>query len=340
MRAIAEFRVQESYAKEFLPANLGKNLTDTVRKIQVPVGSEIYERIGELTKLVRTRYNTYFFAGWNIKRIYTKEELESAALLHLKITRAFEPVGIECGTIYDRTNTCEICGAGMRQMSELILDMNTIPKSVDIARTLSDEIVVSQELADILGENKITGCELKPVHHKHYDQRMSIDLSKSKTGREVLQLAQEAGSPYPTWQFWVWLNKPEQKHLMEKVQAERRIPARLIHYQKKPWYQLIVTSSVNVNPATKTGNNPFDEDVNNEYRCRYGHTIGLAVLSELFIDRDSWDGSDVAKTNQLVGVNRGVLRASPLLVISQRLYKLLIEAKIKGFTVEVVRLVP
>ena len=339
MKATAEFRVTEFYAKEFLPADLGKNLTDTVRKVQVPVGSEMYEKIGEISKLVRTRDHKYFFAGWNIQRSYSQNELDSAELLRLKITRAFEPAGLECGTLYDQTNTCEVCHAGIRQTSELILDLNTVPKKVDIARTISDEIVVSQELADILTESKTIGYELRPVHHKHFAERMSIDLNKTAAGRELLQLAQEAGCPHPTWQFWVWLNKPEQKRLREKVQAETSVPNKLTRYHKEPWYQLVVTSSVNINPATRTGIHPFDEDEINEYRCRNGHTIGLAILAELVIDKDSWDGSDIAATKQLFGVNRGLLRTSPLLVISQRLYRLMREAACKGFTVEVVHLV-
>jgi hypothetical protein len=338
MKATAEFRVTEFYAKEFLPADLGKNLTDTVRKVQVPVGSEMYERIGAISKLVRTRDHKYFFAGWNIQRSYSQKELDSAELLRLKITRAFEPAGLECGTLYDQTNTCEICRAGMRQISELILDLNTVPKKVDIARTISDEIVVSQRFADILAESLTTGYELRPVHHKHFAERMSIDLNKTAAGREVLRLAQEAGCPHPTWQFWVWLNKPEQKRLMEKVRAEASVPNKLARYHKEPWYQLAVNPSVNVNSATKTGNKPFDEDEKNEYRCRKGHTIGLAVLSELVIDKDSWDGSDIAATKQLIGVNRGLLRTSPLLVISQRLYRLMRETACRGFTVEVVHL--
>jgi hypothetical protein len=279
MKAYAEFRIPESYAKEFLPADLGKNITDTVRKVRVPVESEMYKRIGEIYRLVKTRDQRYFFLGWNIQRHYSEKELGAAELLLLKITRTFEPAGIECGTIYNDQNTCEICGTGIQQMSELILDLNTVPKNVDIARTISNEIIISQGLANILARNEVTGYELKPVHHI---------------------------SP---------------------------------KYRKKPWYQLITTSFVNVNPATKTGEDPFDEDPGNKYRCVNGHTIGLDILSELSIDRDSWDGSDLAATKELFGVNRGLLRTYPLLVISQRLYRLIKEMSCKGTKVEVVKLV-
>ena len=278
MKAYAEFRVPESYAKEFLPAELGKNITGSVRKIRVPVESKIYERIGEIYRLVRSRDQRYFFLGWSINRSYSKIELEAAELLLLKINKTFEPAGLECGTVYSDQNTCEFCGTGIEQISDLILDLNTVPKNVDIARTISNEIIISQELANIL-VNNITGYELKLVHHKS------------------------------------------------------------AKYQKKIWHQLITTSLVKINSTTKTGEDPFNEDKGNKYRCVKGHTIGLDILSELSIDRDSWDGSDLAATKELFGVNRGLLRTYPLLVISQRLYSLMKEMDCKGFTVEVVKLI-
>ncbi|MGB8213728.1 MAG: hypothetical protein WCE68_09245 [Anaerolineales bacterium] len=279
MKAIAEFRVREPYAKEFLLPEVGKNMMDLVRIVRTPVGSNLYKKIGELYELVRIRDHNYFFFGWAIHRVYSKKEIESAELLLLKIMKTFEPAGLECGTIYDSQGVCEICGSGIQQISELILDLNTVPKNIDIARTISNEIIVSQRLAKILVDNNSNGYELKPINHK------------------------------------------------------------LPKYQKKPWYQLVTTSLVDISPVTKTGNDPFDDDKVNEYRCRNGHTIGLNILSELSINKDSWDGSDLAETKQLLGVNRGLLRTYPLLVISQKLYRLMKGMNCKGFDVEVVRLV-
>ena len=281
MKAIAEFRVPESYAREFLPAEVGKNITDTVRRVRAPVGSELYEKIGEIYKLVKSRDQKYFFLGWNVQRNYSKKEVESAELLLLKIARTFEPAGLECGTIYDDQNTCEICGTGIRQMSDLILDLNTIPRNVNIARTISNEIVINQEFAKTLIDNNVTGYKLGLVHHKSKSTRSSI----------------------------------------------------------KTWHQLIVNSLVKVNPATSTGEDPFEEDKDNIYRCKNGHTFGWDLLSELSIDKDSWNGSDIVATKELLGVNRGLLRTYPLLLISQRLYRLMKEKECKGFTVEVVKLV-
>lgn len=283
MKAYVEFRIPETYAKEFLPPNLGKNLRDFVRRVRVPGNSETYERIGEIYKFIRLRDQDYFFLGWDIQRNYSERELESAELLLLKISKTFEPAGLECGTKYDNQRACEICGSGIQQVSELILDLNTIPKNVDVARTISNEIVISSKMAGILADNGVTGYEIGPVHHKVVRSRADND-------------------------------------------------------PQKIWHQLVVNPSVNVDPITKTGNDPFDNDKEDNYRCKNGHTIGLNILSELSIYRDSWDGSDIVATRQLLGVNRGLLRTYPLLLISQRLYGLMKQAACKGFTVEVVNL--
>lgn len=285
MKEYAEFRIPEDYAKEFLPGNIGKSTsTKIARSVRVLIGSEIYNRIGEYYQLVKKRDRKYFYLGWEIRRTYSESELNSAKLLLLKTIKTFEPAGEECGTIYNHQNVCNICGAGIRQGSDLFLDLNAVPKNVNIARTISDEVIIDQEFADTLNNHNMTGYRLGPVHHKN----------------------------------------------IQKKSARRSL---------KTWHQLIVTSSVNVHPATKTGEDPFNIDEENNYRCKRGHTIGLDILSELSVYEKSWDGSDIVATKELFGVNRGLLRTSPLLLVSQRLFRLMREIKFKGFTVEVVHLI-
>jgi hypothetical protein len=106
------------------------------------------------------------------------------------------------------------------------------------------------------------------------------------------------------------------------------------------WFQLIVTeSNAEVSTATKTGISPFDEDLNNEYRCRKGDLIGLRLLSEVSINRSSYSEHDWVATNQFVGLRSGVLRPERIVLISPRLRKLLEQHKIKGYRVEVAHLV-
>ncbi|MBN1209448.1 MAG: hypothetical protein JXB05_31645 [Myxococcaceae bacterium] len=102
------------------------------------------------------------------------------------------------------------------------------------------------------------------------------------------------------------------------------------------WRQLVVTSTpVDIVPPTKTGAGPFDLDEQGRYRCPRKHVAGLNLISELWVKRAGYDGSDWARTRQLIGTRRGVLRPQEQLLISPRLYRLLRELKAKRFDVEI-----
>jgi hypothetical protein len=97
-----------------------------------------------------------------------------------------------------------------------------------------------------------------------------------------------------------------------------------------------------VAPVTRFGVDPFDADEAGEYRCPLGHVLGLNILSELSVVREDWDGADVCATRQWTGVrsrNGGAFRPHPLLLISQKLRRLLGELRAKGFDLEVAYLV-
>lgn len=110
------------------------------------------------------------------------------------------------------------------------------------------------------------------------------------------------------------------------------------------WKQLMVTGKAGrTTPPTAIGLKPFrqthiDTDGRN-YRCPRGHVSGLNVLSEVYLKREEWDGSDIAATEDMFGVRIGVLVPAPLLLITPRFYRLLKENNVKGFKVEVAHLV-
>jgi hypothetical protein len=278
MKTFIEFRIQEKYAREFIPEDVGIRLGN-IRKVRVSTTSEIYPQILMKSEFVWNKYKDFLFFGWNIQRQYSKDELFSAELLLINDIRTFEPAGSECGTKYDFASSCLVCGFGIKQVSNLILRDNSIPKNTDIARSISNEIIVSEIFSNQITQEKCTGFIFSPVDN--------ISRNKVKGG----------------------------------------------------WNQLESTSYVDISPDTKTGNTPFDPDFQNDYRCKYGHTIGLNRLSELFIIRKSWDGSDFVKTKQLLGVKRGLLRTYPLFCVSQKVFSLIREHKYRGFNFEIVRFV-
>ncbi len=101
-------------------------------------------------------------------------------------------------------------------------------------------------------------------------------------------------------------------------------------------HQLIVTSApVDIVPPTLVGIGPFDLDTKGQYRCPQGHVMGLNLISELWVKKESHDGSDLARTRQLIGARMGVLHPEPRLLLSPRLYWLLRELKVGRLVAEV-----
>jgi hypothetical protein len=343
MRETVEFRIPEDGASRFLEPHEGKCLGGSVRVLELATNDPRYERIGELDRQLR-KEGRAFFLGWDIKRHYSRQELESAELFRLETTAVFEPAGEECGTVYDESTACPLCGAGRTQVSDLILDLRKAPKNKDIACTIADEWIVSQRLAELLVDTGMTGVELRPIRHRARYQDDPVDLTKVPSGRELLRQAKEAGMSTSGWAFTVWLNRPEQDDLAEQAREEHAyLLERRAHRRPKPmpvWYQLVVTSAhvLAVTP-TRFGVRPFDEDPEGLYRCPSGHVSGLNLLSELWVSRMAWDGSDIARTENLVGTRRGLLVPMPLLIISSRLWRLLRDEKVKGYKVEIAHLV-
>ena len=85
------------------------------------------------------------------------------------------------------------------------------------------------------------------------------------------------------------------------------------------------------------GRDPFDSS-GVEWRCPLKHSIVAALLSEVYIKSDTWDGSDIAVTDTLFGEGRNLLRPSPLIIISKRIYSLLKMKELKGLSYEVAHL--
>ena len=119
------------------------------------------------------------------------------------------------------------------------------------------------------------------------------------------------------------------------VQLERVQHARGASVGDGEWYQLLpVSAPVAVASSTSFGIHPFDPDIRGQYRCPSGHVVGLNLLSELALKADTWDGSDITTTRELVGIRRGLLVPHPLLLVSHRFYKMLLDEKMKGWRVQ------
>lgn len=161
MKEIIEFRIGNEYAHLLLKPSEGKrNSSNTI--IYITKYDPKFEQIRILDKQIKEQNNDFFFLYSNIKREYSKKELETAKLLQMQIKTTFEPAGEECGTIYDETVACEICGANRKQVNSLTLKKGSIPKK-DIARTIAGELIVSEKFAQAFKQRSLKGAVLEPV---------------------------------------------------------------------------------------------------------------------------------------------------------------------------------
>ncbi|MDC0711335.1 hypothetical protein POL68_22890 [Stigmatella sp. ncwal1] len=164
MRETIEFRIDEELARKFLEPGVGSPISDTLRRVVLPLNDQRVRRIGEIQREHRAR-GAFFFLYSEIHRAYSEEELQAAELLELIPRARFEPSGSMCGTEYDESGACEHCGSGGHQVSELLLNTRRIPKGKDVAQTIAGEIVISSRVVDTLVERGIRGAEYRPVMH-------------------------------------------------------------------------------------------------------------------------------------------------------------------------------
>src|SRR5512146_1373051 len=117
MRKWIEMRVGDQEVLRRLPPNLGRELYSAdmlamarisrpdlvggVRRIDLPADSPTWEQVLGVVRDVHGEAYSHYSAWVHFR--YAKQELLSAEVLRLQIIRAFEPVGEQCGTVYDES---------------------------------------------------------------------------------------------------------------------------------------------------------------------------------------------------------------------------------------------
>lgn len=113
----------------------------------------------------------------------------------------------------------------------------------------------------------------------------------------------------------------------------------------RKYFELKINSVVELSGKTQYGIDPINTDKAGKFRCPLSgvknlrHSQGLNQLSELFVKRSTWDGSDIVRSAQYVGDRGGLLAPHPLILISRRLYQLLKSQGVRGYDIEVAHLV-
>lgn len=175
MKTKVEFRVREQDAARLLGPRVGRTLPSGLTRLVVLSPAEpTYDLLGKAHLADRRAGRGGIISSWNVRRTYTQNELSNAEVIRLEITSEFEPAGEECGTTYDDSTACGHCGAGRIRTSPLALDVRriqpdrdidtqTLPIRADVARTIADEIVVSERLANILRRGAATGVRFDAI---------------------------------------------------------------------------------------------------------------------------------------------------------------------------------
>lgn len=178
MKEVCEFRINNTFI-ELLPKTIiGINI-GPVTKIKIEKNGSEFHVVKKIVESLKENENESFFYGWGIKRSYSKKELTNAQLFQVIISNIFEPTGEECGSVYDESMACEICGANRRLVSPLILKKGTIPRK-DIAKTIGGEVIASEKLLDAIRLRNLKGLQLSPIniqHYYHLNSNCEIELS-------------------------------------------------------------------------------------------------------------------------------------------------------------------
>ena len=163
MKELVEFRIIREYAHLLFRDDEGTNLGDSVKVVRIDKNDPRFNAIGELQKKALEN-NDIFYSYYEYKRYYTEAEIANAKWFQIFQTRHFEPTGEECGTIYDESSACPICGSGAKQLSPLRLRRSSIPKA-DMAVTIAwgDETVVSERFVEMVRDNSLRGMNFEPV---------------------------------------------------------------------------------------------------------------------------------------------------------------------------------
>ncbi len=117
----------------------------------------------------------------------------------------------------------------------------------------------------------------------------------------------------------------------------------IVNGKTSKFSQLIVQHDLELSGNTDAGINPFDRSISSGdevYKCPKGHTIGLNLLSELYVKNSlKVNDFDLFATKQKIGVRRGLLRPQSLILCTHAFRNMVKEEKLNGIIFEIAHIV-
>lgn len=336
MNEYLTFSVNRGRACRLLPAEL-REPEDVHHRITVKVGSEQYAHVARLYQQYGREWledNGLLCANFT-ERQYTSSEIAQAELFHMGDIPGKMPCLASDESGYDFSAICPHCRAGQRQVGPLRVKLRRLPKKKPLVILGTQEWLVPLHIAEALTEQGFTGFALKEAQNDENapsDQPVRVrvsDLPRYAAGRELIRKAQLQGIPLDSpeltlFESGLWVKCLEEHK--EWLQAQAQKPKRACK-PMRAWYQLVVTSPrIRTIPPTRFGIDHFNEDAEGTYRCPLGHRSGVVVLSEVYVRRSDWDGSDVVATAELIGLP--ILK--PMVLVTPRFRQFWIEQKVRG----------
>lgn len=315
-----------------------------VDKVIIDTSSPQLERIEELHNLWKSQGKS-LYAYWEIRRKYSKKEVAAAEFFYLRPWQAH--IGEElCRTEFRDELACPTCKAGAPLRTALHLDKWRLPKKTDVFRTYGAEIVASVRLAELIRENGLTGCELRPVLQGRMDKddfRVSAKLKRVPSGRVLLDMATEAGVSMGSLAYMYWLRGVEQTELLDLALQEynEKYYKPPDPYAKETGYFQLVPCSQGWRIAMDTTLciDYFDLDLDGKYRCPHcaapGHGVGFNLHSELYFDKSTWSGDDITLSADYLGSRMGLYRPRRLMLLSKHAHEVLSKAGLSGLNLEI-----
>jgi hypothetical protein len=262
MRAIAEFRVDDKFAHLLFADDEGKRLGSSVRKVTLETTDPRYQRIGELQKRLRKTGKSFFY-GWSLKFLYSAAELRAACLLHLKITSSFLPTGEERGTEYDETAACPICGAGAPQITPLFVREDRLPKTKDYCESWGGEIIVSRRIKELFARHRMTGARFESVHPRKRSNAGSTEWFQFFPENSTAEIVP------PTRTGDTLFDDGGEPAAQRDTSWMDKLPSQVRHGLMEQFERM-------------------KEEI---YHCPFGDTVGLNLLSEVYIEASTKPGS-------------------------------------------------
>ncbi len=201
MREIYDIRIANPKVLRLIPSDLGIDLNAKFKQLPTGEPSILYH---EVRKIVISSEDAFFpklaklckkyrISSVQVSREYSEDEIAGAEAFQMIITKGIETDGEECGTEYVRSNICPYCGVGIKQVLNLKIKHNKLPKKEYWVRTYKDEFLVSRGIADTVRKPGYSGIDFMPVENcggeiiadwfqPIFKSRVRIDIEKTEFG--------------------------------------------------------------------------------------------------------------------------------------------------------------